>query len=295
MIGRPTLRKIERAARWPACARAGVGAVLAMGFAAAMTTARAEPDAAGPPALTVAILDLAEAPGLAPPKPARVESAPWRTSFGSERTTRREKKPTAEDGPMGLIASADAVLIQGVHAAAPLRRLFPPKTWRLVVSRAMAGADASFASNPRLPPTTAIAIKAREDLRVTARTRELRLTDAEGDPAAEGAASATAIRITAPGRAIWLASVVLPAGCRDEAACAARASLEAWRATKRGEGALTLVGGRTRSPEAEAPPDAPPNCAAHGIDSDLRAEPLALAAPSATPVAGCITIVRLEN
>lgn len=294
MIGRPTLREIEGAPRRFVRACAGVGAVLAMGLTAA--PARAEADAASPPALTVAILDLAEAPGLAPPKPARVESAPWRTSFGSERTTQREKKPTADDGPMGLIGLADAVLIQGVHAAAPLRRLFPPKTWRLVVSRGMAGADASFASNPRLPPTTAIAIKAREDLRVTARTRELRLTDVDADAAAEGAASATAIRIAAPGRAIWLASVALPAGCRDETACAARASLEAWRATKRGEGASTLVGGRTRGHEAQAPQDAPQKCAAHAIDSDLRAEPVALSgSPGAAPVAGCIAIVRLEN
>lgn len=294
MIGRPTLRDVEGAPRRPAGTRSGLCAVLAMGLAAA-ATARAEPEAAGLPPLTVAILDLAEAPGLAPPKPARAESAPWRTSFGSERTTQREKKPAAAaDGPLGLVASVDAVLIQGVHAAAPLRRLFPPRTWRLIVSRAMARADASFGSNPRLPPTTAIAIKARGDLRVTARTRELRLTDTDVDIATEGAASATAIRIAAPGRAIWLASVALPAGCRGEPACAARAGLEAWRATKRGEGALTLVGGRTRSPEAEAPQGAR-TCAAHGIDSDLRAEPLVLTAPGASPVAGCIAIVRLEN
>jgi len=68
--------------------------------------------------LTIAILDLAEVPTLAPPKPVRAEQSAWRTSFGSERKSEPKVKASSPDSPLAAIADADAVLIQGVHAAA---------------------------------------------------------------------------------------------------------------------------------------------------------------------------------
>jgi hypothetical protein len=279
-----------------------------------------------PLALTIAILDLAEAPDLSPAPPPEPVRPAWRTSFGSERQTETEIKPDAGSGPLAALADSDAVLIQGVKAAAPLRRLFPPRTWRLIVSRriikpddatAVAGADATSAD---LPAATAIAVKARQSLRVTARALALRLdltpppTDDEtADTSPEAAvpattpssipastsAAATAVRLVERGRTLWIASVALPASCGnggEPAQCPAWTELEAWRSAKRGAGEATLIGGRllgkkTAAPEAQTPQA----CVLHGIESDLQSQ--ILPPPEAIRVSqtgtGCISIARI--
>lgn len=257
--------------------------------------------------LTVGILDLAAAPGLMPRRPAPAERPAWRTSFGSERTTEAPPPVPASD-PLAALATTDAVLIQGVKAAAPLRRFFPPRTWRLIVSRKIIPPDAHdpLMTRAELPAATAIAVKARQTLRVTARAHALRL-DAVGqgaiEPAAELPAAATAIRLVEGGRTLWLASVALPPSCGDgEEICAARRNLDAWREAQRGRGELTVVGGRmiARPAEAAAPTDEPPSaaaCTSHGIDSDFDWQTLPTTGETISPDAqtGCIVIVRLAE
>jgi hypothetical protein len=245
--------------------------------------------------LTVAIIDLAEAPQLVPAPLAETRRPSWRTSFGSERQTEEKPKTGTAPSPLAALADADAVLIQGVRAAAPLRRLFPPRAWRLVVSRRI---FASPASTPLA--VTAIAVRARAGIRITAREPGLRLVLPGTEPVAGPPAAATAVRVATHGRVVWLASVALPSTCVGAASCPAESSLDAWRTSKRSNGQTTLVGGRLTAPAVVsagpvlAGPAAP--CAAHRIESDLEAAPVA--PPAGATLAegsGCISIVRIEG
>lgn len=256
--------------------------------------------------LKIAILDLAEVPELVASQPVETQHTAWRTSFGSERQTEKPKpKIVAGEGSLAALAGIDAVLIQGVKAAAPLRRIFPPRSWRLIVSRRLVSADVSngFAtSTAALPPATAIAVRANENLRVTARTLALHLAEPEAPQNASGPpAAATAIRLVDPrGRAFWLASVAFPPSCSANALpCTARQSLDQWRKARRESGEATLVGGRTMTgqPAPQKPGVPPQACPGHGFDSDLNWKPVAAGGLENSPstTIGCISIVQLDD
>lgn len=252
--------------------------------------------------LTVAIVDLAEIPELAPRPPAQDPRPAWRTTFGSERVTEPAVKAMPA-GPLTALADADIVLLQGVQAAAKLRRMFPPRAWRLIVSRdILSPADPVGFRTVRsdLPRTTAIAVKARQDLRVTARTFSLRLgeesaTQIPGSPEA----AATAVRLVDRGRTLWLASIALPAACSiEDPPCPALSVLDTWRAEKLKSGEPTVIGGRMKgSGSSEKKQDAaPPACASHTIESDLAWRRLPSTGPdSHDSETGCISIVRIVN
>jgi hypothetical protein len=261
-----------------------------------------------PAPLTVAILDLAEAPELAPQAKPAPAQAPWRTSFGSERQTETETKVDPGTGPLAAIADSDAVLIQGVKAAAPLRRLFPPRIWRLIVSRGIVASGdppdgEAEPTSAELPALTAIAVKARRTLRVTARALALRPgpTGSETEPAdaeSRPQAAVTAVRLVERGRALWIASIALPASCHggEPDRCPAWSGLEAWRAAKRQAGDATLIGGRLPAKKiAERAAETPQACVSHRIDSDLetRILPTVETIPLSQTGAGCISIVRV--
>ncbi|MCC7251746.1 hypothetical protein [Hyphomicrobium sp.] len=263
---------------------------------------------AGRPGLTIGIVDLAEIPELAPRPPAEVRRPAWRTSFGSERQTEPEIKAGGVQGPLEALAGCDVVLIQGVRAAAPLRRLFPPSAWRLIVSRRVLSATdpVGFRSvRSDLPPTTAIAIKARQDLHLTARTYALRLEVSVSGPAPERPeAAATAVRLVdrgRGGRTLWLASVALPPACSaEDPPCTALETLDAWRQEKLASGEPTVIGGRMGGgapAETDEGSDAGRACGSHTIDSDLAWQRLAPSADenSAEIGKGCISIVRLAD
>ncbi len=283
-----------------ACAAASV-----TGLTVGSATAE-EPTIAQASGLKIAILDLAEVPELLPPKPAESQHAAWRTSFGSERQTEKPKpRIIAGEGPLAALAGIDAVLIQGVKAAAPLRRIFPPRSWRLIVSRRIISTDAPdgfIGANAELPPATAIAVRAHESLRVTGRTLALHLAETEASQNTAGPpAAATAIRLVDPrGRTFWLASVALPPACGANAhPCAARESLDLWRNARRESGEATLIGGRiTTNPAApQKTARLPQACPGHTIDSDLNWSAIApnTAGNSSSPTEGCISIVQLED
>ena len=274
----------------------------ALGFALAGLAAQVAPPAgyagetalvSGARAFTVAVIDLDAVPALSPPAAAVPPQPAWRTSFGSERVTRHEPDANAASVPLAALAHTDAVLIHGVRAASPLRRLFPPRSWRLIVSRRLAHAQGGGLHTR--PAATAIALRARPDLRVTARMHAP-AGHAEADTGAPGStlpSAATAVRIVDRDRTLWLAAVTLPSNCHEDGApCPARDTLDAWREARRGDGEATLVGGRlTALPLADADNtgiSAP--CALHDVLSDIAAEPLPPAAD-----ASCISIVQLKN
>lgn len=255
--------------------------------------------------LRIAILDLAQLPDLAPPpSAAETRHTAWRTSFGAERQTEPPVvKVIAGEGSLKSLAGIDAVLIQGVRAAAPLRRLFPPRSWRLIVSRRIIATDDPLAyrtNKAELPAATAIAIRAHESLRVTARTLALPLDDPAAPPSAASLpAAATAVRLVdTRGRALWLASVALPPVCGDGAsACPPRQSLDTWRATRRQSGEPTVIGGRLAGAPAATVKAAPTACSDHGIDSDLKSQSLPPQADgnSSDSSKGCISIIQLGD
>lgn len=276
---------------------------LVLSAAAMAAPAEAADRSASAPALTVAIVDLAEIPGLAPRRPPETNRPAWRTTFGSERVTQPEIK-TGGGESLAALADVDVVLIQGVQVAARLRRLFPPRAWRLVVSRRLLSpADPVGFRTVRadLPPATAVAVKARRDLRITARAFSLALDEPGAErPAADPEAAATAVRLVdRTGRTLWLASVALPAACgAEEPPCPARRALDAWRRERLGLGEPTLIGGRTGRHTAAPVGDGqaetgPAQCASYTIEGDLPwASPAAEDVSSDSPTS-CMPIIRL--
>jgi hypothetical protein len=256
--------------------------------------------------LTIAILDLAEIPDLMPRPAAETRRPAWRTTFGSERESPPEVKAHAAAGPIAALGETDAVLIQGVQAAAPLRRLFPPRTWRLIVSRKVLSlSDPVGLRTVRsdLPPSTAIAVRAHQNLRVTARALTLRLEPSPpGQPPGDTEAAATAVRLVdRGGRTLWLASVALPASCSTEdPPCTALGTLDAWRQDKLRNGEPTVIGGRISvraPPKAETADAASAACSSHTIESDLAWHrlPPRSGPDSSQDTKGCVEIVRLAE
>lgn len=221
--------------------------VLALATVLAASPAVAQ-DRTTPPSLTIAILDPAEVPELA-----------LSASFG--------------EGLLSDLSGVDAVLIQGVHAAAPLRRLFPPRAWRLIISRNIlaAGDPRGLRAGPTdLQPGAAIAVRVRKDLRITGRSLTLRLPK-PGSFAGDADSSVAAVRLMAGGRTFWLGSIALPASCSvEEPPCPTLQTLDAWREEMRKRGEPALIGGRIASqPATETTAEAPVGCASYSIDSDL--------------------------
>ncbi|WP_072391039.1 hypothetical protein [Hyphomicrobium sp. CS1GBMeth3] len=253
------------------------------------------------PALTIGIVDFAEIPGLAPPPPRAPREPAWRTTFGSERTSEPTVKINSES--LAPLADVDAVLIQGVKADARLRRLFPPRTWRLIVSRRLLSPTdpVGFRTvRSDMPPTTAIAVKARSDLRITARALSLSL-DKPGieRSASDPESAATAVRLIDPiGRTLWLVSLALPASCgAGGGICPARTTLEAWRRERLASDEPTLVGGRVMreaSAHVSTDDDRPPGASCiYTVESDIPwTDSPTRKNPSDSPE-GCISVIQL--
>lgn len=283
-------------------ARAAALGILALSptIAASQAAGNAQHDTGAAHGLTIAIVDLREMSDPAPPPLPEERRPAWRTTFGSERATPRNIGAEIDNAALAPVADADVVLIQGVKASAPLRRLFQPRFWRLIISRkVLSPTDPVGFRTVRsdLPFTTAIAVKARKDLRITARAFALALHGAENDREFDQSdAAATAVRLTDEhGRTVWLASVALPQSCAvEDPPCPALEKLDAWRREKREEGAPALIGGRI-TPHAAAEHGKIAPCASHTVESDLAWERMMVPTGKNTsgPGTGCISIVRL--
>jgi hypothetical protein len=208
-----------------------------------------------PSRLKIASWDLSEVPHLMPPLPATEQAASWRTSFGSERRSEAASKPVpaSSNSP---VPDADIILLQGVSDVAALRRLLPPRQWRLVVSRWVSTA----------PPgaMTAVAIRARRGLRITGREPAFEVAISEHAPA-----SATAVRIADGTRMLWLLSVSLDDACAaSKDPCVARDRVAQWQQGKRGGGVLAIVGGHLATSQIETSQSAKTDKAATPTPSD---------------------------
>jgi hypothetical protein len=190
--------------------------------------------------------------------------ATWRTTFGSER-----KKAERAQSTGTLAVDADIVLLQGVTDVAALRRVFPAWHWRLVISRRILDAQAGRNRAEKPPPSapvTAIAVRSRVGLRITAKDELRVLSDVDAIAAGTLTSAAIAVRIQAGERTLWLISVVLADVCADTAACLGRTYVADWRQSKRAAGEATVAGGRLKVGANRTLP--PPPCARHALEAD---------------------------
>lgn len=246
-------------------------------------------------ALTILSVDASTLPGM--PRISGRDTAPaWRTSFGSER--RSEPSRTRPESAV----EADIVLLQGVRDVRTLRLWFPAKSWKLVVSRQMLMSEDPldrWARDGIAPvPTTAVAVRYRPGLRVTAQDHLLDLADlgqaADGTPGA----AATAVRVLIDGRETWAISVMLPSDCvrEPDAACPARDRLKTWHAERARDGVRRVTGGRfaplapTESGEKNA-------CQLFGLRLDPSPPPPKLQHTAAEPGSslGCMAAVSVAK
>ncbi len=214
---------------------------VAVAIAAALVcNPSAQAGQAGKSGLTVITLDLSTAPD-APAK--KQPSAAWRTTFGSER--RSEVIDPREKIDLG----ADIVLLQGVTNMRSLRRRFPPKSWRLVVSRQLLLIDDPLSIETRdgiaEVPTTAVAVRYQTGVRITGQDHLLALAKPQSSEPGRPHAAGTAVRIQTGGQSMWVLSLDLPDAClSDNAVCPQSSVVESWKSDRSGSAGKIVLGGR---------------------------------------------------
>jgi hypothetical protein len=213
--------------------------LFALACLAAAAHARAEP-AAAPTApvgdddqLTILSVDVRTLPGTIARAP-QAEAPRWRTSFGSERRSEAAiAKPTTS-------VDADIVLLQGVTDVPALRRWFPAGQWRVVASRQLI-ASAAGDNTARPVPSTAVAVRLRRGLRVTAQSHLPELADSLGRGPDTPSAAGTAVRVNLANRQTWALSVHLPEACPSD--CPGHQVLQRWHADRASENVRRVTGG----------------------------------------------------
>jgi hypothetical protein len=246
--------------------------------------------------LKIASWDLTGATLPAPPpkpdfRPPPERQQTWRTTFGSER---RPAEPQAIKGT--VVIDADVVLLQGLTDIVAVRRVFPAWHWRLIVSRRALSArlprEAGLTRVPPDTPVTAIAVRARRGLRISARDELRELHDIEADLGHKPTA-VTAARIADGTRTLWFVSVMLADACTGaQGTCPARDYLSSWRRRKREGGEPTVAGGRLSTASGTVSPGP---CQRQMIEADSKGAfgpPLgATGAPRGDT--GCVAVLDL--
>lgn len=232
--------------------------------------------------LTIMAVDARSLPGWPEAKPA-VPTAQWRTSFGSERRSEPARPKPAKE------IDADIALLHGVTDVRALRAWFPAGRWRVVASPQLFAGSSDQIERGALPapiqfPATAIAIRLRQGLRITARDYMPDFAGPAG--AAPGGAAATAVRIRFDNRDTWAVSVLLPEDCASS--CPQRIALDRWHEERAAESVRRVTGGRFAPGTA-----ANSGCAGFGLRLDPPPPPPrpSYTSASLTPDRGCAATV----
>jgi hypothetical protein len=240
-------------------------------------------------AIRVMSWDLSSLPAMAGGRSADAGNTPWRTSFGSERVTPPEIRYDLK---------ADIVLLQGISDATRLRRFFfPARDWHLIVTRQKL-TDVAMRADPASASSgiTGVAIRVRDDLRITGREFFPRIG---GEQDGDGAAmlAGTAVRVLDRGRSVWLASFAVPPACAETPApCKARTHLTEWQESKRQNGEVIVIGGMLAAPEAK-PGTEGDHCDRQRLKSDIESYnlPIMTADNLAGPGSGCALAMDLSK
>lgn len=264
---------------------------------AATAAARAEPagESVTPVEgqLTLLSVDVRTLPGALARQP-EADAPRWRTSFGSERRSETSAaKPTTS-------VDADIVLLQGVTDVRALRRWFPAGQWRVIASRQLIArigpnapeADAPAADTAIPVPSTAIAVRLRRGLRLTAQNHLPELADALGQGPAAPSAAGTAVRVMIDNRETWAISVHLPDGCAS--GCPGRQALQRWHDARSNENIRRVTGGMF---EPATGPVKSSACARFGLRLDPPPPPPrpSFTPASLTPDLGCAAAVTVAK
>lgn len=190
----------------------------------------------------------------------------WRHTFGSER---RDAKKTR----LGIFnLDVDVVLLQGVRNVRALRRVFPTRHWKLILSRDymryapplsrlpadLQAYEISVTGRTVEHPVTAIAVRYQRRLRVRA-IRHIRIEDHVENSNAdlpevklENVPSVTAVRINHFGSDIWLMSLALIHGCTDGGApCPTWQATQNWYKLLQTSYQLPAIAGAAHTPKAD--------------------------------------------
>ena len=218
--------------------------------------------AAAGEALRVLSLSVNDASAIGAPASAVTKQPVWRTTFGSERVS-DDKGQTS-----GLGIEADVVLLQNVTNLKSLRRAFPPKYWRIIISKQMVLSDdpadpRSFEAISK-SPATAVAVRFQKGVRVAGHLHlmELAARSSLAEAAKQSGAlelssaplvAAIAVRLDLSGRTAWVVSAALDASCAIPGpVCPQRARLGAWIADRHKDGEAVISGGLLSEPEVTA-------------------------------------------
>lgn len=293
--GAAVIRRLRRGFLAWCCGAAGVAGIViagAVGSHALKAQEQVVGEAPGPGALRVASwsLEAAAKAGLVKvPKP--VERT-WRHTFGAER--RSQVHVTFDTRTL----DADVVLLQDVDRIRVARRLFPAGAWKLIVSKEILTPASGDEASPAAP-TTAIAVRYRRGLKVTAQEHlgELAAPGPIGHPegAHAGGSAGTAVRVLVGKDTVWLVSVSLSASCvRPGALCPTRDKLEAWLTSKSEAGAPVVLGGRGSAVSAGATPLVACGDQAISFADPARRPPHAVGAPEIREADGCLVSAVVE-
>lgn len=265
--GRNTANFMRRTALVvPLLAGIATGPVVAQGLPPSQPDAVPDPSAVPvspapePGPLKVLSWNVATSPYAIAMRKIKSAAPSWRTSFGAERRT--ISPPAA---PQAVDFDFDVVLLQGVINPRALRRLFPARRWRLILSpKAMASLPKGsvFTAPVSTTEVEAVAVRYRRGLRIATRTD----VASNADPGAMGEAAppGLAVKVLDRGRTLWFASVDLAASCTEaDMPCSAWQQMTKWRLQQRESGDNAILGGRlSLDGKIEA-------CAAMTIEADL--------------------------
>ncbi len=190
------------------------------------------------PPLRIATWDVSRAEKGIFARPKREKKSSWRHTFGSERFDAKKTR-------LGIFnLDVDIVLLQGIRNVRALKRVFPTRTWKLILSR-----DYMRSITPlsRLPsdlqlydiaatelnartPVTAVAVRYQQRLRVRAiKHIEVDHRLGKSETTTSEIPAATAVRINHFGSRLWLVSLALTENCKgDHAQCLPWVTTNKW-------------------------------------------------------------------
>jgi len=222
------------------------------------------------PTLRIATWDVSQAEKSIFAVKKNEKKSSWRHTFGSERNDAKKTR-------LGVFnLDVDVVLLQGVRNVRALRRIFPTRHWKLILSKDymryapplsrlpsdLQAYDISVTGRTVEHPVTAIAVRYQRRLRVRG-IQHIRIKDyiENADDSASGidldkAPSATAVRINYFGSNLWLMSAAFLPDCQSTAeTCQAWKAINAWYKRLTRADHLSAIAGTAHTSGADINPD----------------------------------------
>lgn len=208
------------------------------------------------PALHIATWDVTQAENNVFSRRNKENKTTWRHTFGSERQDARMTR-------IGIFnLDVDIVLLQGVRNVRALRRIFPTRDWRLILSRDYLRSTPALS---RLPsdlrpydisaserileqPITAVAVRYQRNLRVRG-IRHIKISNKtdENSNVLTPPPSATAVRVNHRGSTLWLVSVAMTSDCKmEQSTCNGPLETKKWQNLLSDTDPALIIAGRSQ-------------------------------------------------